>query len=101
MTDLNGAFDLSLLRNEHDVAAGFNVSNGVYSMEVPHPATGALTGVHMPVLDLNFHMANNKTTNRICVAPDMIMPLIAVLAEWKVKLDQQVASPPVPPVVQP
>lgn len=97
MTDLSGGFDLTMLRGDNDVAAGFNLGNGIYQMEVSHPQSGEQVKAQMPVLDLVFHMANGKSKTKVSISPDMVLPMIAAISGWKLNLDQQVASPPVPP----
>jgi hypothetical protein len=102
MSDLSMGFDLSMLRKDGEVLAGFHVSNGVYQMTVEHPQTGERVQGQMPVLDFNLVFANGRK-ERISVTPDSIMAMIAVLSEWSVKLSQttqQVAPPPAPPNTQ-
>lgn len=80
--------DLSTLRNDNDVAAGFGVGVGIYQSQVTGPEGETLV-VQMPVMDVNFMMANGKTQHRISVPPDMVLALIATLSNWKMSLDQQ------------
>lgn len=91
--------DLSTLRNDNDVAAGFSVGVGIYQSKVSDGGLGEMT-VQLPVMDVNFMMANGKTSHRISVPPDMVLALIATLSNWKMGLDQQIqqgAPPPAPP----
>lgn len=94
-----GAFDLNMLRKEGEVVAGFHVSQGVFQFKLQHPETGEQAQARMPVIDLNLVFATGRK-ERISVTPDSVMPMIAVLSEWAVKLAQltQGAPPPDTPV---
>jgi hypothetical protein len=97
MSDIG--FDLRMLRKEGEVVAGFHVSQGVFQFTVQHPETGERAQAQMPVIDLNLTFATGRQ-ERISVTPESVMPMIAVLSEWAVKLQglTQGAPPPETPV---
>ena len=88
--------DLSMLRGDNDVVAGFSVSPGLYQSQITGPDGKELT-IQMPVLDLNLIMANGKTKHRVSIAPDSVLALVATLSNWALQVNQQGASPPAPP----
>jgi hypothetical protein len=98
MSDIGG-FDLSMLRKDTDVMAGFSVSNGLYQFKVKHPETGEMATGQMPVLDINYTNAAGGG-GRLCVPMDSCMALISVVSEWSMKVMNtmsQGAPPPEPP----
>jgi hypothetical protein len=95
---MSGVLDLNMLRGDNDLAAGFSVSIGVYQTKV-EDEDGDEVHIQLPVLDLNFFMANGKTQHRVSISPDMVLALVATTSNWKMSLDQaqQGAAPPAPP----
>ncbi len=83
--------DLSLLRDDNDVAAGVGFKPAVYNTTVK-TEQGDMA-VQMPVLDLTFMMANGKVQHRISVSPDMVLALVANISGWRLALDMQHQPP--------
>lgn len=91
-----GGLDLRTLRGDKDVVAGFGPSVGMYRFKIRNQA-GEQVDAEMPVLDINYTTADGKN-GRISIPPDSTMALIAILSEFSMKLNQQGAPPPAPPV---
>lgn len=85
MTDFSRFTDLSVLRDDNDVAAGIQFKAAIYNTTV-QTEQGEMQ-VQMPVFDLVFHMANGRVNHRISISPDMVLAMIANMAGWRLALD--------------
>lgn len=77
---MEGAIDLGKLRGPKDVMQGFRVSGAFIQVQTDQGP------MQVPLLDLEFTMANGEVRKGVSVPPEMIIHLIRTLSDWGAKV---------------